>query len=436
MSIGNRHTTEMCTPTHVRPALATACLAAFGAILAPAWSLAQEPGAADSAALDSLEAEIERELGPDTSAPAGLVPPPPAGPAGAPQAAPGGQSLNPDLSVIGDFLVDLSPEGSTLEEADRFAMREVELGFQAAVDPYFRADFFLGLHGDVIELEEGYLTTLALPHGLQARAGRFHLPFGKVNLTHRPELHTVEYPLVVQDFFGEEGFASTGVWASRIFAPLGFYQELIGVAANDLGEDVAGEHAHAGEDGDDQDPGEEEDGSDDRDLLEDLGDRLFLGHLKNYVDVTEAANLEIGLSAATGKADPGEPDSERLTFYGIDAIYRWRPPAAGLYRSLILQAEAAWRNGEEGTDFGAFLFGQVQVGRRWYVGARLDRVDGLREEPGAAANSISGYLTLYPSEFSLFRLGYEHRGLGDGDDVDRLLVQATVTLGPHRPHPF
>jgi hypothetical protein len=351
----------------------------------------------------------------------------------------GGQSLNPDISVIGDFLADLSPDESTLEEGDRFAMREVELGLQAAVDPFFRADFFLGLHGDVIELEEGYLTTLSLPHGLQARAGRFHLPFGKVNLTHRPELHTVEYPLVVQDFFGEEGFASTGVWASKILAPLGFYQELIAVVGNDLGEDLAGGHAHDDEGAPDAD-GEDgnEDGEDDaggRDLLEDLGDRLFLGHLKNYVDLSEAANLELGVSAATGTADPADADSERLTFYGVDAIYRWRPPAAGRYRSLIVQMEAAWRDAEEGTDFGAFAFAQVQLGRRWYLGARLDRVDGLRGEPEADGSGISGYLTLYPSEFSLFRVGVEHREIA-GDDVDRVLVQATVTLGPHRPHPF
>jgi hypothetical protein len=402
---------------------------------------AREPGAAaDTTTLDSLEAEIARELGADTVAVEPPGPPPsPGAPGPLGTVVGGGQSLNPDISVIGDFLVDLSPDRSTLEGGDRFAMREVELGFQAAVDPYFRADFFLGLHEDVIELEEGYLTTLALPHGLQARAGRFHLPFGKVNLTHRPELHTIEYPLLIQDFFGEEGFASTGLWASEILSPLGFYQELIAVVGNDLGEDLAGGHEHGAESGDTGDAGDEtddEDEAEERDLFEDLGDRLFLGHLKNYVDLSEAANLEVGLSAATGHAEPGHEDSERLTFWGVDAIYRWRPPAQGLYRSLIVQTEAAWRERDAGTDFGAFVFAQVQVGRRWYVGARLDHVDGLREEPGEDAHGISGYLTYYPSEFSLFRAGYEHRETGGSDDLDRLLIQAGVTLGPHRPHPF
>jgi hypothetical protein len=387
-------------------------------------------------ARDSLAAEIAKELGADTTG-AAAAPAPPAAPAGGPYGpAPvvqgGVQSFNPDLSVLGDLLYDVSPGGSTLEGGDRERVREVEMGLQAVVDPYFRGDFFLSLQGDEFELEEGYLTSLALPHRLQLKLGRFHVPFGKVNLTHRPELRTLDYPRYVQLFFGDDGFASTGLWASEILSPFGFYQELIGVVANDLGD--AASSSSAGGDGS---GGPDASGrTSDRDLLDDLGDRLFLGHLKNYVDLTEAANLEVGVSAATGKADPGDPGSERLTFYGLDAIYRWRPPAASLYKSLVLQAEAGWRHTEAETVFGGFALAQYQIGRRWYLGARYDRVEHPETEPLERENSISGYLTLFPSEFSLFRLAYEHRALELADDLDRMVVQAVVTLGPHRPHPF
>ncbi len=385
-------------------------------------------------ARDSLAAEIAKELGADTTAAAPRAAPgeAPYGPAPAAQGAP--QSFNPDLSVIGDLFSDLSPGGSTLEGGDRFQVREAELGLQAVVDPYFRGDFFISLKGEDIELEEGYLTSLALPHRFQLKAGKFHLPYGKVNLTHRPEIRTIEYPRVIQEFFGDDGFASTGLWVSKILSPFGFYQELIGVVGNDLGEGVAG--ADGGASSDPEEGNTDNGQTSDRDLFDDLGDRLFLGHLKNYVDLTEAANLEVGLSAATGKANPGDPTSQRLTFYGVDAIYRWRPPASSLYKSLILQSEATWRTSEGPTDFGAFLFGQYQVGRRWYLGARYDYVEHPDSEPRERENSISGYLTLFPSEFSLFRVGYEHRAFDVADDLDRILVQAVVTLGPHRPHPF
>jgi hypothetical protein len=62
--------------------------------------------------------------------------------------------LLPDISLVGDLIGDFSPEGSTQEDGRRLSVREVELAFQAAVDPYFRGDVFLGvsdLEGIAIE---------------------------------------------------------------------------------------------------------------------------------------------------------------------------------------------------------------------------------------------------------------------------------------------
>ena len=71
--------------------------------------------------------------------------------------------LLPDISAVGDFVADLSPDGSTQENGARFAVREVELALQAAVDPYFRGDLFLGIHDGEIAIEQAYLTATALP---------------------------------------------------------------------------------------------------------------------------------------------------------------------------------------------------------------------------------------------------------------------------------
>src|SRR5687768_18298299 len=73
----------------------------------------------------------------------------------------GGQSLNPDISAIGELLIDLSAKRPmTTSSGQRFEVREVELGIQAVVDPFFRADFFIGLHPEEVEIEEAYLTAL------------------------------------------------------------------------------------------------------------------------------------------------------------------------------------------------------------------------------------------------------------------------------------
>src|SRR5688572_23886654 len=54
------------------------------------------------------------------------------------RAQPSNPRLLPDISVVGDMLADLSPDGSTIEGSRRVDIREVELAVQAAVDPYFR----------------------------------------------------------------------------------------------------------------------------------------------------------------------------------------------------------------------------------------------------------------------------------------------------------
>src|SRR6185436_9241094 len=48
---------------------------------------------------------------------------------------------NPATSVIGWFQAVSGNDPAA--QTDAFALREAELGFQAAVDPYTRADFFL-----------------------------------------------------------------------------------------------------------------------------------------------------------------------------------------------------------------------------------------------------------------------------------------------------
>lgn len=379
---------------------------------AAADSLAAE-AAADSLTLEEIEAKLMGELGAvDSTA---------AGPA-APAMASGQATLLPDISVIPDLLTDLSPDESTIEEGDRFQLREVELGFQGSVDPYFRYDAFVGIHPEEIELEEGYVTTLALPADLQVKAGKFHLPFGKVNLTHRPELHTIDYPLYIQSYFGEEGLSSTGIWASWIGAPLGFFQELSLAATNGVEE-------HEGE----EEP--EEETAEGKDLFDDLADRLWIAHFKNSIDLTSASNLELGTSWTSSATD--DPERVRTTLWGLDAIYRWKPLAMGKYQSVILQAEAAWRNepGPSEERFGAFAFGQYQLTRRVYVGGRYDVVEPAEVDAGTV-HAGQAVLRYFPTEFSQLRLAYERQAPEDEDAIDRILFQLTFALGPHRPHAF
>ncbi|HEU6452829.1 MAG TPA: hypothetical protein VFT57_15540 [Gemmatimonadaceae bacterium] len=374
--------------------------------------------------------------------------------------------LLPDISAVGDMVGDLTSHGSTQEDGSRFSVREVEVALQAAVDPYFRGDIFLGINDlEKISIEQAYLTATALPGAFEARAGRFLMPVGKQNTTHRHDLHTVEYPWVIRSFLGDEGLAGTGIWVSRIFAPLGFYQEIQAAVVDRFGEDAEGV--------DTPEPVNKE--------LSGLG---YSARLRNYWDLSEASNIELSGSVITGKRAqalvcgsgdlPCTHDGEdvtgvaaRQTVVAADFTYRWRPLQQGLYKSFILQAEwlrqineddpripgdlaasGARYAGPRGSRSGFYTFARYQLTRRLYVGARVDHLGAPTRDDGTGGslNAQSAYLEFFPSEFSKLMAMFERTtqsgaqlafpDLGPSRHANRILLQATFAIGPHKPHPF
>jgi hypothetical protein len=344
--------------------------------------------------------------------------------------------LLPDISAVGDLVGDLSPHGSTQPGGERFGVREVEIAVQSAVDPYFRGDVFLGFSDEErVSIEQAYLTTTSLPHGLEARLGRFLMPFGKQNTTHRHDLHTVEYPWVIQRFLGDDGLKGTGVWLSKVLSPLGFYQEVQLTAVDRLGERPDSLLV-------------------DQPVNHRLSGMGYSARLRNYFDLSESTNLEIAGSAMTGLREqlsaggpvsPGvyEGVNARQTTVGGDVTFRWRPLQQGLYRSLILQGEFMRQFNDHvaglaaaARDYdGAYLFGRYQVAARTFLGARYDWVqDPLNG--GRALNAGSGDVEFFPSEFSKLSATFEHVAFKDAASYNRVLLQATFSLGPHKPHPF
>ena len=360
----------------------------------------------------------------------------------------------PDISAVADLVADLSPDGSTQEDGSRFGVREVELALQAVVDPYFRGDIFLGVSdAEGVSIEQAYLTTTNLPNQLQARLGRFLMPVGKQNGTHRHDLHTIEYPHVVQRFLGPEGLKGTGAQVSRVLSPFGFYQELIVAAVDRVAERDEGLTA--------AEPANRS-----------LGGLGFSARLRNYVDLNEAANVELSLSAMTGKREQPLTESYALLFddgtnaalarqsvLGVDLTYRWRPLQEGIYRSFILQGELMRQLNDRSPsvplpvgcascgvlaasyagplrDFtGAYVYARYQTTRRTFLGARGDWLQDVQDD-GRTLRGGSVYVEWFPSEFSKLVAGYEALSPDGGTVTNRLLLQAAFSLGPHRPHPF
>ena len=324
------------------------------------------------------------------------------------------KALNPDISMIGDFIG--SAGHNPVNPTSSFQMHESELGVQAIIDPYARGDFFLSFGEQGVNLEEGYITLTALPAGLVAKVGKFRGAFGKANTMHNHVLPWIDRPLVSNNLVaGEDGIDDAGVSVQRILpAPKGIFMELTG-------------QVFRGDSGDEQHP-----------LYRAYSnsDVSTIAHLRTYKDITESTNIDLGASYSRGYSTAG-PNFLTL-LYGIDATMRWKPLRRSIYHSFVGRGELIWSQRQqlpaEQRAFGFYASGDYQLARRWFVGGRYDR-SGEAENANLIDKGFSAVLTYWPSEFSQIRGQYEFTRYGNLD-VHQLFMQVQFSLGAHGAHPF
>jgi hypothetical protein len=334
---------------------------------------------------------------------------PPVDPPAVPPPAPAtGKVFNPDISVVGNFVGAFGE--NEVEPAPTFDLAESEIAFQAVVDPYARADFFVAVSSEGAEVEEGFITFTSLPASLLLEVGRLKASIGKVNTLHTHQVPFVDRPLMMANLLGgEEGVADAGLSLSRLFPNRLLYLEA-------TGEVFAGE-------------GEVFQAARRRDVT-------LVGRLRGYRDLTEDTNLDLGASLAHGHNDGAEDATTRLT--ALDATFRWRP-LRHPYRRLLARGELLWsaRDHELGRQdaFGGYVYGDYRFARRWTAAARLDWAERA-DDASTRDTSQSLLLTFTPSEFSLLRGQARRIRYGTGETANEVLVQLQFSIGAHGAHTF
>jgi hypothetical protein len=319
--------------------------------------------------------------------------------------------LNPDVSVIGDFI---GVGGhNTVQPLPSLEMHESEVGLQAIIDPYARGDFFFTFGEEGVSLEEGYITFTSLPGGFVAKVGKMRSSFGIVNTLHNHVLPWVDRPLVTENLVGgEDGIDDAGVSVNRILpAPKGIFLEATGQLFRG---DSDGVFSHTNR-----------------------SDVSAVGRLRAYRDLTESTNLDLGFSFARGHNDFGS--AYRTQLYDLDATLRWKPLRRAIYHSFLTRTELIWSDREQPSSvqraFGFYTATDYRLNRRWTVGGRYDRSD----RAGNASLTdcgFSGVLTYWPSEFSQVRGQYRFTRYAEGKEANELLFQFIYVLGAHGAHPF
>ena len=360
--------------------------------------------------LAELEARLEA-LGLPAPAPSPPAPEPVPEPVVAVAAPPAGSKVfNPDIAVIGDFL-GAAGRNSTPGAPPPLELHEAEASFQASVDPYARADFFLAFSPEGAEIEEGFLTFPTLPGGLLLKVGKMRGGFGKVNTMHNHVLPWTDRPLVAENLLGgEEGISDSGLSLSKLVQnPVVFLEATAEVYR---GEDAVFDAPRR------------------RDLS-------YVGRLRAYRDLTESTNLDVGGSFASGGNENGP--GFRTHLIGADLAFRYRPLRRAIYRRFIARSEMVWsrREGPQGdaNAFGMYASGEYQFARRWFAGARYDDSDQA-SDPTLNDKGGSLILTYWPSEFSQIRGQYRYTHFGEGRTANEFLFQFLFAIGAHGAHTF
>jgi hypothetical protein len=344
--------------------------------------------------------------------------------------------LNPDISAIGDFIGATGNPGPG--KTPSLEMHESEVGLQAILDPYARADFFISFGEQGVQVEEGFLTFPALPGKFELKVGKMRAAFGVVNTLHNHVLPWTDRPLVTNNLVGgEDGIDDAGLSLSRVFAgPGGLFLEGTAQLFRGDSSDVFKAYKRS--------------------------DVSTVEHLRAYRDLNESTNLNLGFSYSRGHS----PIEENLInqLYGFDATVRWKPLRRSIYHSFVGRTEFVWDHNDiaHPTAFGYYASGDYQFARRWFVGGRFDQSDrfsapstqfvsgdfsaigsGTIAIPPFPPSTIVGRdtggsltITYWPSEFSQIRGQLRRTAYAQDITANEFLFQFMFSIGAHGAHPF
>jgi hypothetical protein len=319
-------------------------------------------------------------------------------------------AMNPAISVNGLFLGQWTdPDG----ESDGFKTQELELAMTSVVDPYFKANVYVGHEPDPtgpeaeVALEEAYVMTTSLPSGFQVRAGRFFAPFGRHN-----QLHTHNYPFVVPPrgvvgTLGEESAGDVGVEGS--YTPLvSWFMNLRAY----LG-DGAVEGLYDGES---------------RELA--AGVRV-----ENLWDLSPGTTLEGAVSVWNG------PDTEsmRRTFYGMDVRLKHADLRRTYGRKIEWTTELVVDSAPDRDDhIGFYTLARTRVARRWWLGGGYSLLSLVPEGSSSRSeeHEIRGQVAFAQSEFSALRIDLVWLDPAGSENELGVAVQLNFTIGSHPAHAY
>jgi hypothetical protein len=287
-----------------------------------------------------------------------------------------------------------------------FSLAESELGLSASIDPWWRGFAAFAFSPDnSVSVEEAYVETTALGHGLTLKGGRFFSSIGYQNSQHAHVWDFVDAPLAYQAMLGGQ-YADDGLQLAWL-APTDTFLEVRGeigrgltVPATDTSRNGPGSAALS---------------------------------LHSGGDIGDSSSWRAGVSVLDARGDAGVPSTR---VWIADGVWKWSPGGNATRTNFKLQGEYL-RSVQDGrpAQTGWYTQAVYQFMRGWRVGMRTERLDPGTGDPHPRKNSLM--LDWSPSEFSRVRLQYSRdqaRGFGGADN--QWFLQYMMSLGAHGAHGF
>lgn len=368
----------------------------------------------------------------------------PSAPVGASQSSRFDSSFNPAFSFVVDAVADWRDTENTTSDGIDMHLRVLEIGAQAWVDPNAWAYFVGAADEETVNIEEAAVHYTGLGGNSTLRAGRFFIDFGKQMQVHVHELRTLERPLVLRAYLGEEVKGDGLQWDDWTAAgdstvvrwSFGAFRSLL-PEAEDVDPTTAAGISVA-----------------DRKDVEDLN---FTARVTGFSDVGEHGVLQLGASARwipnyTLAFEPSGDERTGLdsTVFGFDATYGWANDTGT--SKWTFGGELLFDTGDIGssiTDVGAdsdptndtiavvdgtrtgwFAFADYAWSPQYSAGLQYSAIE-LPVDGGGDAREIEAYVTRQFSEFHRLRLAVSNFETDDGDDEQRVALQYSAIVGAH-----
>jgi hypothetical protein len=331
--------------------------------------------------------------------------------------------VNPDISAIGQLhLKYTDDQAATTHDKPDLTLGESEVVFDAALNPYSKGMFVFSFGDGGVDVEEAYMTFVkGLPWGLNVKAGKYRLGFGKINPVHPHAYPFIETPRVLDPAVarllpGDESFNEVAVQVSDLLPTPGDWASILSFDV------IRGSGFHP----------------------DSTADQTALGWLARWSNsflLGEQSAMELGLSATQGTNNIER--ETKTTVLGADAKAKlFFTPT----ESLVLQAEALDKLSDEADAAGAVQTGLNRYGFygmadyhfwiRYNAGFIYDQYQSPADKnlDDRAVKVFAGFSVL--EESTLIRVSYEYFMPEEQKGVNTFAAQLLYSMGPHKAHQF